>query len=54
MSLILLKRVIFSPKCSQFGEKGPSEHRGSQRFQEKGLFLAVLTQFESSKVISTL
>ena len=47
MSLICQKRVIFLPKCSQFGEKGPSKHRGSQRFQEKGLFLAVLTQFKS-------
>ena len=37
-----------------FGGKGPSEYRGSQRFQEKGLFLAVLTQFESSRVILTL
>ena len=47
MSLIFQKRVIFSPKCSQFGEKGSSQHRGSQRFQEKGPFLAVLTEFES-------
>ena len=47
MSLIFLKRVIFLPKCSQFEGKGPSKHRGSQRFQEKGIFLAVLAQFNS-------
>ena len=35
------------PKCSQIEEKGPSKHRGSQRFQEKGIFLAVLTQSNS-------
>ena len=54
MSLICQRRVISLPKCSQFGEKGPSKHRGSQRFQEKGIFFTVLTQFESSRVISTL
>ena len=47
MSLIFKKRQFFLPKYSQFGKKGPSKHRGSQRFQKKGLFLAVLTQFES-------
>ena len=35
------------PKCSPFEEKGPSKHSGSQRFQEKGIFLVVLTQFKS-------
>ena len=46
MSLIFReKKVIFLPKCSQFEEKGPSKHRGSQRFEEKGIFMAVLTQF---------
>ena len=55
MSLICQeKRVTFLPNCSQFGKKGPSKHRGSQRFQEKGLFLEVSTQFECSRVISTL
>ena len=50
MSSIFTKRVIFWPKYSQFEEKGPSKHRGSQRFQEKGFFLAGLTQFEFSRV----
>ena len=35
------------PKCSQFEGKGPSKHRGSQRFQEKDIFLGVLAQFNS-------
>ena len=30
MSLIFEKRVLFLPKYSHFGEKGPSKHKESQ------------------------
>ena len=45
MSLIFQKRVFFSLNVRSLGKR-VHLNTGSQCFQEKGLFLAVLTQFE--------
>ena len=42
MSLIFVKRVLFLPKCSQFGENGPSNSEKVSVCRKKGPFCQVL------------